>query len=348
MIVMKFGGTSVAGAAQMRQVAQILRRFARRKPVVVVSALAGVTDELLALARAAARDQSGEIRRLTLSLKRRHEETARALGLERDIGPYGRAAGDHWRTGLYDVLAELNEVLHGITLLRESGKRSLDLVMSFGERLSARLLASYLVRVGLPARDVDARDIVVTDDTHGGAHVDIPATGRRSRRVLRPLVRAGRMPIVTGFIGRSRQGATTTLGRSGSDYTAALLGEALRADEIWVWKEVDGVCTADPRIVAGARVVPRLSYEEAAELSHFGAQVIHPRTMQPARRAGIRFWSAASSRWRSSPSRGAASTAGRGWCCGCCRRWRSPARASTCCRCRRRSTASPSPSVKRT
>jgi aspartate kinase len=289
MIVMKFGGTSVAGAAQMRQVAQILRRFARRKPVVVVSALAGVTDELLALARAAARDQTGEIRRLTLSLKRRHEETARALGLERDIGPYGRAAGDHWRTGLYDELAELNEVLHGITLLRESGKRSLDLVMSFGERLSARLLASYLVRIGQPARDVDARDMIVTDDTHGGAHVDIPATGRRCRSVLRPLLRAGRMPIVTGFIGRSRQGATTTLGRSGSDYTAALLGEALRADEIWVWKEVDGVCTADPRIVASARVVPRLSYEEAAELSHFGAQVIHPRTMQPARRAGIRI-----------------------------------------------------------
>jgi aspartokinase/homoserine dehydrogenase 1 len=128
---------------------------------------------------------------------------------------------------------------------------------------------------------------MVTDDTHGGAHVDIAATGRRARRVVGSLLRAGRVPVVTGFIGRSRQGATTTLGRSGSDYTAALLAEALRAREIQVWKEVDGVCTADPRIVAGARVVPRLSYEEAAEMSHFGAEVIHPRTMQPARRAGI-------------------------------------------------------------
>ena len=303
MIVMKFGGTSVAGAAPMRQVAQIIRRFARRKPVVVVSALAGVTDDLLEMAGAAARGRTERMRRLLARLKSRHETTARELGLDgtgrkgAGGGPRGRvardarrrAAAESWRADFAAAIAELESVLLGIALLREPGKRSLDLVVSFGERLSARLLAAHLVQIGLPARFADARDLIVTDDTHGSALVDIAATGQRSRRALRPLVRAGQIPIVTGFIGRSHQGATTTLGRSGSDYTAALMAEALRAKEIWIWKEVDGVCTADPRIVDGARVVPRLSYEEAAEMSHFGAEVIHPRTMQPARRAGIRI-----------------------------------------------------------
>jgi len=283
---MKFGGTSVAGAAPMRQVGQIVRRFARRKPVVVVSALAGVTDDLLALGAAAARGRTDRTRRLLKRLRRRHEEVAEGLGLMGN-GGRTREVAKAWRADLAEAFTELDRVLHGIALLREPGMRSLDLVVSFGERLSARLLAAHLVQIGLPARFADARELVVTDDSHGNALVDIVATGRRTRRVLRPLVRAGQIPVVTGFIGRSRQGATTTLGRSGSDYTAALMAEALRAREIWIWKEVDGVCTADPRLVEGARVVPRLSYEEAAEMSHFGAEVIHPRTMQPARRAGI-------------------------------------------------------------
>ena len=272
MIVMKFGGTSVAGVEPMRQVGQIVRRFARRKPVVVVSALAGVTDDLIAVASAAAHGRTARMSRLLARLRRRHEDVARGLGI---------------RDGFAPVFAELEGVLRGIALLREPGTRSLDLVVSFGERLSARLLAGHLAQIGLASRFVDARDLIVTDDNHGNAAVDVAATGRATRRRLGPLVRGGEIPVVTGFIGRSRQGATTTLGRSGSDYTAALLAEALRAREIWIWKEVDGVCTADPRLVDGARVVPRISYEEAAEMSHFGAEVIHPRTMQPARRAGI-------------------------------------------------------------
>src|SRR6185503_20132724 len=152
MIVMKFGGTSVAGAAPMRQAAQIVRRFVRRRPVVVVSALAGVTDDLIAISRAAALGRTVVVRRLMTRVRRRHVETARALGIRNG--------------GLDDLFTELEQVVHGITLLREPGARSLDLVMSFGERLSARLFAAYLVRAGLPARDVDAREVIVTDDTH--------------------------------------------------------------------------------------------------------------------------------------------------------------------------------------
>ncbi len=172
-------------------------------------------------------------------------------------------------------------------LLRELSRRSLDLVGSFGERLSAQIVAAHLRSLGLRAQFVDARDQIVTDDSHGEAVVDFEATPRRVRRALRPLLRSGVIPVVTGFVGRTRTGATTTLGRSGSDYTASILGSALKAREIWIWKEVDGVCTADPALVRSARVLPRISYQEAAEMAHFGAEVIHPKTMQPARRPGI-------------------------------------------------------------
>jgi len=280
MIVMKFGGTSVARAGAIRQVGQIVKRFAAGRPVVVVSALAGVTDDLLALAGAAAAGRRLEVGRRLSRLEARHREVARGLGLD------GKASGS-LPASLAAEFAELRDILHGILLLREPSRRSLDLVVSFGERLAAHVLAAHLAGVGIKARYADARDFILTDDTHGAAVVDLDATGRRARRRLLALRKGGHLPVVTGFIGRTRQGATTTLGRSGSDYTAALLGEALGAREVWIWKEVDGVCTADPGLVPGARVVPHISYQEAAEMAHFGAEVIHPKTMQPARRAGI-------------------------------------------------------------
>jgi aspartate kinase len=273
---MKFGGTSVAAADAIGKVGRIVRQVRARRPVVVVSALAGVTDDLLAAAAAAAAGRSSETSRLFSRLRARHASVVRGLGLD---GVVGR--------DLENTLSELRDVLHGVALLREPSPRSLDLVASFGERLAARLLAAYLERQGIPARFADARDFVITDDAPGTAQVDVEATTRRVRARLRPLLRAGVVPVVTGFIARSHKGATTTLGRSGSDYTAALLGEVLGADEVWIWKEVDGVCTADPEVVPGARVVRHLSYAEAAEMAHFGAEVIHPRTMQPARRAGL-------------------------------------------------------------
>ena len=280
MIVMKFGGTSLAGAPQIRQVGSIVKRFARQRPIVVVSAMAGVTDDLIALAENSVGGSPREASARLDRLHRRHRREARLLGLS-------EGSGSGIEREMETLFSELEGVCHGVLLLRELSRRSLDLVASFGERLSAILVAGHLRRLGLRAQSVDARNLIVTDESHGAAVVDFDSTNRLARRTLPPMTRKGTIPVVTGYIGRTRNGATTTLGRSGSDYTASILGAALRAREIWVWKEVDGVCTADPNVVPSARVVPRISYQEAAEMAHYGAEVIHPKTMAPARRARI-------------------------------------------------------------
>src|SRR5882762_98789 len=241
MIVMKFGGTSLAGAAQMRQVGSIVRRFARSRPVVVVSAMAGVTDDLIALAERSVSGRPREVGDRLDRLRRRHRREARLLGLS--DGP-----GSRLERELEALFTELEGVCRGVLLLRELSRRSLDLVSSFGERLSALVVTDHLRSLGLRAQFVDARDHIVTDESHGSAAVDFDATYRNLRRGLLP---------------------------------------ALRAKEVWIWKEVDGVCTADPNLVKSARVVPRISYQEAAEMAHYGAEVIHPKTMLPARRGRI-------------------------------------------------------------
>jgi len=246
MLVMKFGGTSVAGARQIRQAGGIIRRFAGQRPVVVVSAMAGVTDDLLALAEQAVTGSPSEVSRRLDRLQTRHRREAGLLGLDGH-------EGERLSRSFDALFNEIEGVCHGVLLLRELSQRSRDLIASFGERLSAQIVAAHLRRIGLRAQPVDARDCIVTDDSHGSAVVDFEATNRQVRRVLRPILRAGSVPVVTGFIGRTRQGATTTLGRSGSDYTASILGMALRAREVWIWKEVDGVCTADPALVPNAR-----------------------------------------------------------------------------------------------
>ena len=162
-------------------------------------------------------------------------------------------------------LRELSAALEGVALLRERTARVTDLVSSFGERLSTPLLAAALTKAGVPARAVDARELLVTDDRHGAATCDRKGSDPRVRRKLRPILAAGVLPVVTGFIARSAKGETTTLGRSGSDTTAALLGAALLAREVVIWTDVDGVLSADPRLVKGTRLLPRLSYREAAE-----------------------------------------------------------------------------------
>lgn len=279
-IVMKFGGTSIADARRMAQAASITERHLRRRPVVVVSALAGVTDLLVELAETAPHGDLRRVERRVEGLRRRHR--ALALGL---IKHAGRRRETLQR--LDDKFAELSNVCYGVLLLRELSQRSRDLISSFGERLSARLLAAILQERGVPATYIDARRMVVTSEHHGAARVDFPHTNPRVRRTLRPLLSRRRVPVVTGFIGATRGGVTTTLGRSGSDYTASIVGAALKAAEIQIWKEVDGVCTADPSLIPDARVVPHLSYREAAEISHFGAEVVHPQTMLPAMREGI-------------------------------------------------------------
>ncbi len=280
MIVMKFGGTSVAHTPEIRQVGGIVRRFAARKPVVVVSAMAGVTDDLIALAKSAVKGAPRDVSRRLDRLQTRHRDVVRRLGL--GAGPGGRL-----EKKMQALFNELEGVCHGVLLLRELSRRSLDLLSSFGERMCAEVMAAHLRQIGVKAQYVDTRDHIVTDESHGAASVDFETTRRNLRRSLMPAIRVGTVPVATGYIGRTREGATTTLGRSGSDYTASILGTCLNAEEIWIWKEVDGVCTADPSVVPTAKLVDRISYQEAAEMAHFGAEVIHPKTMQPARRAGI-------------------------------------------------------------
>ncbi len=276
--VHKFGGTSLGDAERIVRAADLIKAAARRGPVVAVaSAMGGVTDQLLAAARDAEGGHVGAYRSLVEALRARHVATARALS---------RATGA--RVAFDDrPLEELGTALSGVALLRERSPRVTDLIASFGERLSAPLHAAALSARGVPAVAVDARRILVTDERHGAASCDRKRSDPRIRRRLLPAVRKGIVPVVTGFIGRSPSGETTTLGRSGSDTTAAVLGAALRARRVVIWTDVDGVLSADPRIVPGARLLPRLSYREAAEMTYFGAKVLHFPAVIPAIAAGI-------------------------------------------------------------
>jgi bifunctional aspartokinase / homoserine dehydrogenase 1 len=268
----KFGGTSLGDASRIRSAARLLVAARRRHPVVAVaSAMGGVTDVLLEAARDAERGRIGLARKAVETLRVRHVTAAEELGVRFEAAP----------------LRELLAALEGVALLRERTARVTDLISSFGERLSAPLLAAALAKAGTAARPVDAREMIVTDDHHGAAACDRKRTDPRVRRKLRPILARGIVPVVTGFIARSAKGETTTLGRSGSDTTAALLGAALQAREVVIWTDVDGVLSADPRIVRGARLLPRLSYREAAEMTYFGAKVLHFPAVLPAIAEGI-------------------------------------------------------------
>ncbi len=280
MIVMKFGGASLGDADRIRRVCGIVRAHRRKQPVLVLSALRDVTDELIRIARLAARGERAAVARGLAGLEERHRAVAAGLFDE-------PAQAEAARESIAGLVREVEDYYRGISLLGELSRRSLDVVVSVGERLSCRIVAAALAAEGVPAAYVDARSFLITDEDHGRAQVDFAATNRGLRRVLQPHLRRGEVPVVTGFIASTSGGVTTTLGRSGSDYTAAILGAGLGAREIWVWKEVDGVCTTDPTLFPDARVVPHISYKEAAELSHFGADVLHPRTMLPAMRRAI-------------------------------------------------------------
>jgi aspartate kinase len=271
--VMKFGGTSVEDAAAFRRVGAIVGERLALRPVVVVSAMSRFTDSLVrAVARAAGGDSEAAMRDLEEPLERHRAVAAELLDAEARRGVEERLAL---------AASDLAEVLRVIA--RHPGTRpSLgDEVVSHGERLSSLLLAAVLRAEGAPGVFVDARACVLTDDEHGRA-APLPGTGERVRRELLPLLAEGAVPVLGGFIGSTADGATTTLGRGGSDYTAALVGAALDAREIQIWTDVTGFLTADPRLVAGARNLAHLSYEEAAELAFFGARVLHPKTIQPA------------------------------------------------------------------
>ena len=282
LTVLKFGGTSVADGDALQRVAQLVRRAQRgRRPVVVVSALAGVTDALLAAADAVA-DGTGEPERhraALVALIERHKELATRLAR-----PQAAAGVD---IALARSRAEIGELLEACA--REPERRSAlrDEIAAYGERLSAALVTAVLGAADLPARFVDARHCLVTDDARGRATPLFPQTDERTRAELVPLLDGGVIPVLGGYIAATAGGVTTTLGRGGSDYSAALIGAALSAREIQIWTDVSGVLTADPRVVPGARTIPTLSYAEAAELAYFGAKVLHPKTLQPATDHGI-------------------------------------------------------------
>ncbi len=267
MIVQKFGGTSVGGPEPIRRLGGIVAAALERRPVVVVSAVGGVTNQLLALGKAAL---AGAWRPGWEELSTRHSAILGELDL--DPGPCST------------LLEELASLLRGVELLRELTPRTLDQIASYGERLSARIVAAHLASRGIEARALDAWEAgLVTDSRFGGAR-PLPECEDWIRAALGA---EGALPVVTGYIGRDLAGDVTTLGRGGSDYSAAVFGAALDAEEIQIWTDVDGVMTADPRLVPGARHVEALTFAEAAELAFFGAKVLHPATMIPALRKNV-------------------------------------------------------------
>ncbi|MBI5456968.1 bifunctional aspartate kinase/homoserine dehydrogenase I [Candidatus Kaiserbacteria bacterium] len=277
MRVLKFGGTSVGSPEAIRQILKIVKKKERgtRIAAVVVSAFSGVTDELIRIGTlAAAHDNS--YKRALLDLKNRHIRAVTEL--------MSRGNQKASIKTVEELFGFLDSVIHGVSLIHELSPGALDYIMSYGERLSAHIVADVLNDKGVSAEYLNARKIIVTDDTFGSASVDFKATNRAVRARFKE---RKKLQVVTGFIGSTVDGKTTTLGRGGSDYTASIVGAALNAAVIEIWTDVSGVMTADPRKVKEAFPVKAMTYEEAAEISFFGAKVIHPPTMQPAQEKDI-------------------------------------------------------------
>ena len=285
-LVMKFGGTSVGSPAAIDQAARIVMEQKARweQVVVVVSAMAGVTDALLLGSRRAATGDESTYREIAARLAEQHTAVAQAL-LDPGSDLHSEMLGYIDR-----YLAEFTTLCHSVSVLGELTPRALDAITSLGERLSARLLASVLVQRGVPSQPVDATEIIVTDSSFQSAAPLMEPTRQRAAQRLGTLLAGGIVPVVTGFISANAEGIVTTLGRGGSDYSAAILGDCLDASQVWIWTDVDGVMTADPRLVPNAQVIPLLSYSEVGELAYFGAKVLHPRTIRPVVDRGIPLW----------------------------------------------------------
>ncbi|MCZ7545687.1 MAG: aspartate kinase [Anaerolineae bacterium] len=283
MLVMKFGGTSVADAKRMNEVVDLVleSRGDDTETVVVVSAMAGTTDILLNAARAAAVGTVEAWQDELKALMERHQATAAAL-----------TTNEAERAAIFghinNTFTELSAVLRSIDVLGELTPRALDRVAGAGERLSAPLVSLAFRGRGFASEAVDASvGVVITDGHFGEATPDSVATWYGARTKLRPMLKEGIIPVVTGYVGATPDGVVTTLGRGGSDYSAAIVGAALEADEVWIWSDVDGILTADPKIVPEARVLSNLSYLAAAELASCGADVLHPKTIRPLVRTGV-------------------------------------------------------------
>ena len=282
--VMKFGGTSVGDVSCIRRAAEIVAAASNDAAVVVVvSAMGGVTNRLIEAAQASATGNRAPAVEIAETLGNQHRAAVEDLVSDDD-----RRA---------NIVAEIEKIIehvtglcYGTALLRELTPRVLDEIVSTGERLSARLLAGALCELGLRGVAVEATELIVTDNASGRAEPLMAQTRERATARLLPLLEDDSVPVVTGFIGATAGGMLTTLGRGGSDYSATILGAALDATEVIIWTDVDGVLTADPRLVPEARTLREISYNEAAELAYFGAKVLHPKTLRPVSEAGIPVW----------------------------------------------------------
>ena len=282
LVVMKFGGTSVEDPAAIHRTAAIVagRVSMGRRPVVVVSAMAKVTDQLLRCASAASQgDRTGALA-ISSRLRSRHRDTACALVKD----PKESAELVNWIDQKFD---QLDEILRGLAAILELTPRISDLIVSYGERLSSRMIAAAFCERGLDAAHVDAREVILTDSQFQKAIPIDLAIEKRANEKVRPLVNQSKVPVMGGFIASNESGITTTLGRGGSDFTGALIGGALAADAIEIWTDVDGIMTSDPRVCPDALRVKVISFEEAAELAYFGAKVLHPATILPAVKKNI-------------------------------------------------------------
>lgn len=276
MIVIKFGGTSVGDAAHLRTAIDIVAEARERKPIVVVSALSGVTNSLVAATQAAAAGDTDGFRQIVKQIRERHESIAFELVLQKS---------DYLESFLAQLnrhIDQITDILKGICLVGEVSLRAKDKIVAIGEKLSSVLFAYTMRLKTLPGVHIDSEEVVVTDENFCEASPDMEETAKAAARVLLPELEREHIPVMGGFIGRSLGGATTTLGRGGSDYSAAIVGAALGAEEIQIWTDVDGMMTTDPRIVKSAKIIDLISYEEAAELAYFGAKVLHPKTITPA------------------------------------------------------------------
>jgi aspartate kinase len=281
MIVMKFGGSSLATGERMRDAAGLVIRYLDRGPVLVVSAMGGATDRLIGVARLATQGRKvlPSVEEHLADLQSRHLTALDVL-----VGPAGAARE---RETIAASFTELHEICTGIALLGELSPRSIDAVGAYGEKLSAPLVAAALNAQGQRALAISTEELLLTDGNHGRARPRMAASRVRTLDRLTPLREEGVIPVLTGFIGATEDGITTTMGRNASDYSASIFGALLGAEEVWIWTDVDGILSADPRAVPGAQSLPVLSYAEVAELAYFGSKVLHPAAIVPAVEAGI-------------------------------------------------------------
>ncbi len=281
-LVMKFGGTSVGSADALANATQIIRDAKKdwNRIVVVTSAMSGVTDLLLKSASLAAQGTTDHLSETESTLREKHFLAADTLIKDKKLSEATKAE-------INCLIELLIDLCRAIAVLGEASPRALDAVASLGERMNVRLLGAVVNDAGLKAQVIETTEFVITDSHFQSAHPDFKITTEKTRERLNPLMDEGIIPITTGFIGATPEGVLTTLGRGGSDYSAAIIGSVLPADEVWIWTDVDGVMTADPRLVSSAKTLLEISYGEIAELAYYGAKVLHPKTIRPLVEAGI-------------------------------------------------------------